>query len=324
MNKKQYHLFLIIVLMLILSSILYLLVAFGFGRQYRDQRVIAILKTASHPALDESERGFLDVIEKHFGENVLCDIKNADGSVIAMNTIADRFVNNESVVLFYTIATPALQALIRKEQNRPIVFSAVTDPEVLGIENQQNVCGVTDAIDAEKQITSIAQFVRPINAIAILYNTAELNSIQAVAQIKKSAQKLGIVVYEIGILQASDSINALEQYVGKIDALVTPTDNFVASSITLIASFCNQHHIPLIVSDNLLLQYNVLASFGIDYYEAGRRAGEYAIQILDKETTPEKIRFKSLAQDTLLINYNVYQTMKDKLFFDSLSMKFMY
>ena len=321
MNTRQYG-----VIGIIVFAILFAV----FSYYYRSQKVllsgkekkIAILKTASHPALDQAERGFLDVIEKQFGTSVICDVKNADGSIVAMNTIADAFVHDESVALFYSIATPALQALAQKERIRPIIFAAVTDPRILAIDSDRNVCGVTDAIDVKRQMMSIAQFVKDIKSIAVLYNTAELNSIHVVRQIKKEAQRLGILVYEVGVLQPSDIVSALEQYVGNVDAIVTPTDNLVATSISFIASFCNQHRIPLIVSDNLLLQYGVLASFGIDYYQAGIRAGECAVSILKDEQTPDQIGFEVLPQDVLLVNKVVYEQLKDKLLFDESSMKF--
>jgi len=287
------------------------------------EKKIAILKTAQHPALDQAEQGFLDVIEKNFDNQIFCDIKNADGSIVAMNTIADSFIQDDSIGLFYAIATPALQALTQKESERPIVFAAVTDPSVLNIGNKNNVCGVTDAVDATRQMDYVVRFVKNIQKISILYNTAELNSIHAAKQMKKEGESLGITVYEIGILQASDIGNALEQYIGKVDAIITPTDNLVASSISFIASFCKQHEIPLIVSDNLLLQYGALASCGVDYYQAGKRAGEMAISILNDEKTAEQIKFEQLPLETLQVNREIYEILKDKLLFDESYMTFL-
>lgn len=319
MNKRQYS----------IIAIIFFIIFFAFYSYYRRPQTlnaktkkIAILKTASHPALDKAEQGFVEMIKKEYGDSVVYDIKNADGSIIAMNTIADSFAHDPSISLFYVIATAALQALAQKEAYRPIVFAAVTNPSLLNTSNRHNVCGITDAIDTQRQMDSVAQFVRNIQTIAIVYNIAELNSIHAVQEIKKEAKTLGILVYEIGILQTAEIANALEQYVQKIDAIVTPTDNLIASSASFIASFCNQYNIPLIVSDNLLLQYGALASFGIDYYQAGKHAGECAIRILNEEKTADQIGFEKLHQDTLLVNKTVYEVLKNKLVFDEATMKF--
>jgi putative tryptophan/tyrosine transport system substrate-binding protein len=300
-----------------------LLVYYFFSFQKKSEKTyhIAILKTASHPALDLAERGFKKVVQEKLKNDVSFETKNANDSIAAMDIIADTFVFDPSIALFYAIATPALQAISQKEKYRPIVFSAVTDPSDLQLEKQHNACGVTDFIDADAQLSLITTLCPTTKTIAVPFNNAEINSVYAVSRIKAACKKRNITVIEVGVIQAADIVSALEQKATHVDLILTPTDNLVAISMPIIASFSQSHNIPLVVSDNTLLLQGAVASCGIDYFKLGKKAGNIAISILEQKQTPKKIGYQNSPLSPLFVNKKIFEFFQDTLVFEPKTMK---
>jgi len=283
---------------------------------------IAIVKTATHPALDQALAGFYDVVKERFGDEIIFKIKNTDGSVTAAQTIADSLYQDTDVVLFYAIATLALCALAQKEKERPIIFSAVTNPSILSLENQKNICGISDLVDVSKQIKHVLTFVPGATSVGIIFNGAEINSLYVVKQMEEELEKRNIRVHKISVMSAIEVPAALEQNINNIDVLIAPADNLVAIAASLIAQMCNNHKIPCVFADNLLLQYGATATCGVDYYEAGKIAGTMAISILEQVNTPNIIGFMDQKEAVFKVNKEIYETMKEKLYFDPATMKF--
>jgi ABC-type uncharacterized transport system substrate-binding protein len=71
-------------------------------------------------------------------------------------------VRDKNIHAYYAIASLALQSLMNRETNRPIVYSAVTSPEDLGItqKSHKNVLGVSDLINIKKQLSVIQNLMR--------------------------------------------------------------------------------------------------------------------------------------------------------------------
>lgn len=271
---------------------------------------IGILQTASHPALDATRDGFMQQVTAAFGKNVSFLIKNAEGSIISAHTIAQHFHANTDIDLFFAIATPALQAMALEEKNRPILFSAVTDPTVLGIqEHTQNITGTTDRIDVKKEINSLKQLLPEVKTVGIIFNPSEINSSTLAQEMIEYLPSIGITPIKFGISSETEIFTALPAFLRKIDALLAPTDNMVASAISLIAQETKKAEKPFIVSDNLLVKQGALMAQGVDYEMLGKKAGEMAVEIINKKTTAKALPFAAPQNDTLFINSVVLQEL---------------
>lgn len=283
---------------------------------------IAIIKTATHPALDQALSGFCEEIKNKFHNDIAFVIKNADGSVTSAQTIVDSLQQNKNIMLFYSIATLALSAIAQKEKEKPIVFSAVTNPLILGLEDQKNICGVTDLVDIKKQINQILAFVPKAKSVGIIFNGGEINSLYVVKEMQEKFEKRNIAVRKISVTNSIEIPAALEQIINNIDVLIAPSDNTVAMAASLITNISNHYKVPSIFSDNLLLQYGATASCGVDYKKAGSIAGKMAISLIENASTPATIGFVQEEETKLIVNKNLYEIMKEKLYFDSTMMQF--
>src|SRR5690242_20351632 len=82
--------------------------------------LIGILQTASHPALDATRQGFVDSI-KNTIKNVEFIIYNGEGSISQLHTMAHSFHINKNIDAIFAIATPAAQAIVHTEKEKPII-----------------------------------------------------------------------------------------------------------------------------------------------------------------------------------------------------------
>lgn len=264
---------------------------------------IGIIKTASHPALDASLQGFVNTINKNSTKPVEFIIRNGEGSISNIYAIAQAFHADQNITAFFALATPAVQAICALEKERPIFIAAVTYPHSLGIlDNATNVCGSTDLIDINKELDSMLTLLPQTSNIAILCNNAEANSVSMAQEMKKELDRKNISTTIIGISTESDIAIGVAKALRTADLLLTPVDNMVANSITLIATMAQKANKPLIVSDNLLVQYGALMACGVDYYQNGVESGLIALQILKKEKKPYEFPIKPTNSNTIVVN----------------------
>ncbi len=252
---------------------------------------IGILQTATHPALDAVKEGFIKDIKKALGNDLEIILQNAEGSVNNMHTMAQSLHMNREIDLILAIATPAAQSLVSIEKQKPIIFSAVTDPKAAGLckSNRNNVCGTIDMIDVNKQIALLQSLLPSVKTVALLFNKGEINAQALVHQMHQELEKQGISVIEFGVTSEAEIPAAVEVACRKADVILTPTDNTVACTIELIATTARRMNTPLIVSDNLLVAQGALAAHGVDYTESGRKAAKLAQQILLEHKSPHEL-----------------------------------
>ena len=76
---------------------------------------VGIVQLVEHQALDDSRKGFIEGMKKkgfEEGKNVKYDVQNAQADQSNLQTIAQRFVNN-NVDLICAIATPSAQTMAK-------------------------------------------------------------------------------------------------------------------------------------------------------------------------------------------------------------------
>lgn len=269
---------------------------------------IGISQLVEHPALDSARKGFVDALaSKGFkdGEKVKIDFQNAQGDIPTAQTIASNFVSNKKDLIL-AIATPAAQAAYNSTKEIPILMTAVTDPVKSGLvksvnKPDTNVTGTSDALPLDKQFELIKKIVPNCKKIGILYNTSEANSEIQVKSAKEQAAKMNLEVIATGVTSSNDIPQGLNDLISKVDVLYTPTDNLVASSMSLISSKCLEKKIPVIGAEKAHVDSGALATEGIDYYKLGFQTGLMAADILDGKK-PQDMPVQTLKETKLIIN----------------------
>jgi len=267
---------------------------------------IGILQTASHPALDAARDGFIEELQKTMGNDISFVICNGQGSISNIHTIAQQFHHDKNIQSIFAIATPAVQAITTIEKSKPIFIAAVTDPQTLGlVHSTTNVCGTKDMVDVAEEINLITELLPHAQTIGLLYNNGELNSITLANLMRQTLKEHHLTPIDFAITSESDLPTAAQVAFAKADVILAPTDNMVASSITLLASLADKNKKPLIVSDNTLIKNGALASKGVDYKESGKQTAQIAYEVLVHNTKPYNLPIQQAKSDKVLVNKKV-------------------
>src|SRR5699024_12845722 len=89
------------------------------------------------------------------GENIEIESVNAQGAQDNLNPMAEQLAKNNDLIL--SLGTATTQALANVEKEKPIIFTAVTDPVDSGLVESKdapgkNITGTSDYMPIDKQI----------------------------------------------------------------------------------------------------------------------------------------------------------------------------
>jgi putative ABC transport system substrate-binding protein len=271
---------------------------------------IGISKIVAHPALDAIERGIQEVVSEAY-PNARFDAQNANGEMSTASSIAQKF-KAEKVTLAVGIATPTAQALVNAIKDRPVVYSAVTDPVGAGLvgstsKGEPNITGISDMTPVKAQIELLNR-IKPIKSLGHVYTSSEANAVSLANIARDVCRDMGITFVETTVSNSAEVKQAVQTIAGRVDGIYISNDNTVVSALAAVASVARKHKIPVMSADPSSAQSTpVLAAWGHDYYKMGRATGRLVTRILKGEK-PETIPtiFMTDASDVdLLLNMDV-------------------
>ncbi|WP_302820822.1 ABC transporter substrate-binding protein [Fusobacterium ulcerans] len=273
------------------------------GTEKQKKIEIGITQIVEHSSLDDVRRGVIDALkEKGYDENkVNIDYKNAQGDFGTAQVIVQEFNNKSDIII--AISTPSAQAAANNIKDKPIFFSAITNPESAGI-LRKNVTGVSDKSPVKKQVQLIKKLLPEAKNIGIVYNTSEQNSFYLTDAFTKAAEEEGYTVKIKGINNISEMASALDTLLPTIDVLYTSIDNTIASTYPLIVEKCNKANKPIIGATKSFADQGALAVDGISDYQVGYQTGEMAARYLSGEKI-ENIPYEVVEKSEMYINKDV-------------------
>ena len=268
---------------------------------------VGILQYVQHPALDKANEGFVAALTEA-GVDVDIEQQNAGGEQSAAQTIANKLVNDKKDLIL-AIATPAAQAVAGVTSDIPVVITAVTDPAASGLVESNdapggNVTGSSDLTPVADQIELLTKLLPKAKNIGILYCTAEANSKLQADMAMEALKGKGLNGIEYTVSSSNEIQTVVESMVGKVDAIYVPTDNVIAAGMTTVAMIATtEHKIPIIGAEAAHVENGALATYGIDYFEVGKLAGEQAVEILNGKS-PADIPIAYLPKDRCKLTIN--------------------
>ena len=271
------------------------------GKTYK----IGIAKIVQHQALDDIERGIMDVINES-GIKANYDLQNANGDVNTAAQIASRY-RDERVDVAVGIATPVAVALANTIKDVPVVFGTITDPVGAGLvsttaHGERNVTGMSDAIPTDQHIKLFKE-VAGIKTLGYIYTSNEANSASALNLVKKGCAEQGLTLITQAITNSSEVKQAAETLVKRVDGLYLSTDNTVFSALPAVVNVFAKAKKPIFSGDVTGAKNGgIFMASGFNYYKAGRATGEMVVEILrGAKPADMPIRFMTEPSDSDLL-----------------------
>lgn len=277
---------------------------------------IGVLQLIEHNALDSAYKGFVDGLKEagyEDGKNIIIDYQNAQGEQANCITIGQKFINDKSDLIL-AIATPAAQAIANMTKDIPILITAVTDPadSKLVADNNApggNVTGTSDLTPVEVQIELLKEIIPNVKTVGLLYCSSEQNSVFQINIAKKKLDAMGIKYIDIAISNLNEIQQVIQNVIGKVEAIYTPTDNMIANGMATVALMTEPAKLPVICGEGGMTMLGGTATYGINYYELGKLTSTQAVSILkgDKKTSEMPIEY--LQKFDLVVNTNMIESI---------------
>ena len=277
---------------------------------------IGVLQLIEHNALDSAYKGFVDGLKEagyENGKNIIIDYQNAQGEQANCITIGQKFINDKSDLIL-AIATPAAQAIANMTKDIPILITSVTDPadsKLVANNNAPggNVTGTSDLTPVEAQIELLKEIIPNVKTVGLLYCSSEQNSVFQINIAKKKLDSMGIKYIDIAISNLNEIQQVIQNVVGKVEAIYTPTDNMIANGMATVALMTEPAKLPVICGEGGMTMLGGTATYGINYYELGKLTSTQAVSILkgDKKTSEMPIEY--LQKFDLVVNTNMIESI---------------
>ncbi|RRG17372.1 ABC transporter substrate-binding protein [Weissella viridescens] len=271
---------------------------------------VGVLQFMKHPALDAINRGIDDELAKegyHNGKNIKIDFQNAQGDQSNLKTMASRF-SSERADISVGIATPAAVALANTIKNKPVIFSAVTDP--VGsklVKNEQkpdqNITGVSDKAPLQDQLKLMQRFMPQMKTMGVIYTSSDDSASTEAKRMIKLAKAAGITVKPYSITSSNDLNQTSQQMVAnhQVDAVFVPTDNTIAGAMPTLIKNTNAAKVPVFPTVDTMVSAGGVAASSIDQHELGVMTGKMIVKELKGEK-PQSLPVKSVKKGKVVIN----------------------
>jgi len=219
------------------------------------------------------------------GRNLTIEYRWAEGSSDRAAELAAEFVRRKVDV----IVTGGLPAVAAKQATSviPIVFAIAADPLGTGlvaslVRPGGNVTGLsTQARDlAGKRLELLREAVPGLRRLAILANIGYPASGIEMSEVQAAARTLGLEVVALEIQRAEDIAPAFKALKDRAEALYVTADPLLNINRIRINTLANVARLPTITNVREFVEAGSLMSYGPNYPDLFRRAGDFVHKIL--------------------------------------------
>jgi putative ABC transport system substrate-binding protein len=220
------------------------------------------------------------------GRTVAIEYRWGEGRSERFPEIVAEFVRMK-VSVIVTGGTAAVIAAKQATSVIPIVFGSVADPVGTGLVASLarpggNVTGLSNqsADLPGKRLELLREVVPGLRRVAIMANVSNPANVLEMSEVQPAARTLGLDVVKLEIRRAEDILPALGSLKGDADALYVVTDAVVNTNRVRINTLALSARLPTMHGEKGYVESGDLMSYGPNFPDLYRRAGDYVDKIL--------------------------------------------
>ena len=244
---------------------------------------VGIIQQSGNESLTLAAEGFQDHLNELMGDEVVIDYQVADGTTMGCDVIIDHFMQDKDDLLVVG-GTLALRQAYSATKDVPIVGMGVTDYIIAGgvssvNEPGGNVTGISDLPPMESQRDYLVH-VADGGRIGIVYCSEERNSGFQCKLMKSYLGDSGADYGEYTFRDESDMESVITKACEECGTIYLPNDDMLARNMDMVGRISLEKGTKVFGSDENMCKAGALASYGIDYYEMGKRTADIAYDVL--------------------------------------------
>ena len=240
------------------------------------------------------------------GQTTAIEYRWAEGRSERFDEIVAEFVRlNVDVIVTGGIAVPAAK---RTTSVIPIVFALAPDPVGSGLVASLarpggNVTGLSNQSGDlfDKRLEILREIIPGLRRLGIIANRDNPQVALEISDAQDKARKLGIDVTISNIVRADDIAPAIEALKGNADSLYVVSDAFAVTNRVRINTFALAARMPTMHANREYIETGGLISYGTNYPDLFRRAGNYVDKVL-RGSKPADLPVEQPTKFDLIIN----------------------
>ena len=241
---------------------------------------------------------------------------NGQADSTTINQIVTELINDE-VDILVPIATPtAMICQSATEDNQiPVVFAAVSDPEGAGlVESNEapgaNVTGTSDALNTEAIFDLMFVQNRDIQKVGLLYDKSQDASAGPIETAKTYLDAAGVEYVEKTGTSNDEVMLAADALVAEgVDAVFTPTDNTIMTAELAIYEKFIDAGIPHYCGADSFALNGAYLGYGVNYATLGVETANMVAEILVDGVDPSTLAVKTLDNGTATVNTDTAEAL---------------
>lgn len=251
---------------------------------------IGVLQFVKMKALDDVVVGFQEKLnQSDIADRIEWDVQVGSGDMASMQSFAEKLARDNDILL--AVATPAAQALLAVEKEKPIFIAAVADPVGAGIaesleKSGNNVTGTTNIGPIKEQVELLQKKFPDVKKVGILYNSSEVNAQTQVKIATEAFNDTGIELITKTVTNTNEVGSALDALLNEIELLFMVTDNTIDSSIQLIGGKLRDKKIPTMGSSTSTVEENALMTLSNSYLDYGTQTADMLLRMMSEDLKP--------------------------------------
>jgi putative tryptophan/tyrosine transport system substrate-binding protein len=219
------------------------------------------------------------------GRTMVIEYRWAEGRNERYTEIADEFVRLKVDLIF--TSGGAVRAVKQVTGAIPIVFALGADPVGSGLVASLarpggNATGVSTLAGetGSKRFELLREVIPGLRRLAIMANAGNPNTLLEIREAQRGASALDVEVSMLEIRKAEDIAPAVGSVEGRVDAFYVVTDPLVITNRIRINSLALAARLPRMHGFREGLEAGGLMSYGANFPDVFRRAGDYVDKIL--------------------------------------------
>lgn len=279
--------------------------------------VVAIANYGPHASLDQAILGVQSALEANgfkSGENIKYVLKDVGfDSALVPQMVSSLKMHQPKV--FVALTTPVALVAKNRINDIPVIYSVITDPVDAGLLKEAHqvsgqVTGSSDQQDLNAFLGFARQMLPKAKRVGMLYASAEKNDVALLKRMTASTQSKHMTLVALPVDQARDVPLRMQQFKHQVDFIYVGASGPIQPTLPVIAKIANDYHIPLFNVESQAVQDGlVMASFGVDYFTVGQKAGQMIANYLRGQPLSNQLPSYPTAKDHhAVINVKIAQS----------------
>ncbi len=222
-------------------------------------------------------------------------------------------IAGKDVDLVYAMGTEATKRLMKVIEDKPIVFTAVTNPVQSGITpnwqtSGRNIAGNSNWIPTGYILKDFKQVVPGLKQLGVAFNPDNSVSSVEVRVGREKASGLGLELVEEEIHAVADLVPAVRSLLNKgVQAIWVPIDILVYKNVGKIRQMADPVGIPILASSHRGIKQGAVYGETVDYHNLGMQSVAIALKILVQRISPKEIPVGTINVHQYIVNLKAAQ-----------------